>query len=150
MSRTVVVYTGVKGPKGDPGEVRSVNGEIGDVVLAAVDVGADPVGAAAAVTAAHSADTTFIHGIADTGQLLTTATKLDDLATPDDNTDLNASTLRHGLMRKLSGSALEFLNGAGAFTVPAGSGGGSGSGNVDGGSAGSVFGGTEPIDGGVA
>ena len=41
------------------------------------------------------------------------APKLDDLATPDDNTDLNATTTRHGLLRKLSGSADEFLNGEG-------------------------------------
>src|SRR5687768_16158792 len=31
--------------------------------------------------------------------------KLDDLAAPDDNTDLNASASAHGLLRKLSGLA---------------------------------------------
>jgi hypothetical protein len=45
------------------------------------------------------------------------ALKLDDLATPDDNTDLNASTTRHGLLKKLSGTATEFLNGAGNFAA---------------------------------
>jgi hypothetical protein len=39
--------------------------------------------------------------------------KLDDLAAPDDNTDLNASTSAHGLLRKLSNTATEFLDGQG-------------------------------------
>jgi len=41
------------------------------------------------------------------------ALKLDDLAAPDDNTDLNASTTRHGLMPKLDDSAEHFFNGKG-------------------------------------
>ena len=52
------------------------------------------------------------------------AIKLDDLGTPDDNTDLNASILRHGLTPKLSNIATEYLNGLGAWSTPAGSGGG--------------------------
>lgn len=47
------------------------------------------------------------------------ATKLDDLTAPDDNTDLNASTTAHGLLPKLSNVATEFLNGVGAFSTPA-------------------------------
>lgn len=48
--------------------------------------------------------------------------KLDDLATPDDNTDLNASTLRHGLLPKLSGLNTNYLRGDGAWsTLPAAS-----------------------------
>ncbi len=43
------------------------------------------------------------------------AIKLDDLATPDDNTDLNATTGRHGLLRKLSGAATDVLDGTGAW-----------------------------------
>ena len=50
------------------------------------------------------------------------AIKLDDLAAPDDNTDLNASTTAHGLLRKLDNTATNFLNGQGGWTVPAGSG----------------------------
>ena len=49
--------------------------------------------------------------------------KLDDLAAPDDNTDLNASISAHGLLPKLSNVATEFLNGTGAFSTPAGAGG---------------------------
>lgn len=56
------------------------------------------------------------------------ATKLDDWATPDDNTDLNASAARHGLLPKLSGSATDYLDGSGAWSTPAGSGGGGGGG----------------------
>lgn len=43
------------------------------------------------------------------------AIKLDDLSAPDDNTDLNASTTKHGLLKKLSNVATEFLDGTGAF-----------------------------------
>jgi hypothetical protein len=52
------------------------------------------------------------------------AIKLDDLAAPDDNTDLNASTAAHGLVPKLPNDATKYYNGVGAFTVPAGGGGG--------------------------
>jgi len=41
--------------------------------------------------------------------------KLDDLSTPDDNTDLNSSTSRHGLLRKLDGLTTTFLRGDGAW-----------------------------------
>jgi hypothetical protein len=53
--------------------------------------------------------------------------KLDDLKAPDDNTDLNASTTKHGLLPKLSGVSTEFLNGDGDWATPAGGGGGGGS-----------------------
>jgi hypothetical protein len=53
-----------------------------------------------------------------------TRTKLDDLATPDDNRDLNATVLRHGLLPKLSGDVARFLNGLGLWVEPGGSGGG--------------------------
>ncbi len=49
--------------------------------------------------------------------------KLDDCAAPDDNTDLNASAAAHGLLRRLSGTATQYLGGDGNWTVPAGSGG---------------------------
>jgi hypothetical protein len=52
------------------------------------------------------------------------AVKLDDLAAPDDNTDLNASTAQHGLLPKLSGVGTEFMNGLGNWATPAGGGGG--------------------------
>ena len=47
------------------------------------------------------------------------AIKLDDFSTPDDNTDLNSTTSWHGLLKKLSGSATEYLNGAGNWSTPA-------------------------------
>lgn len=46
------------------------------------------------------------------------AVKLDDLAAPDDNTDLNATTSVHGLLRKLSNSSNQFLDGQGNWSVP--------------------------------
>ncbi|RLI87987.1 MAG: hypothetical protein DRP01_00105 [Archaeoglobales archaeon] len=50
------------------------------------------------------------------------AVKLDDLATPDDNTDLDSSTSRHGLLPKLGGGTSDFLRADGTWVVPAGSG----------------------------
>ena len=47
--------------------------------------------------------------------------KIDDLAAGDDNTDLNASTARHGLCPKLSGDSSQFLRGDGIFATPTGS-----------------------------
>ena len=41
--------------------------------------------------------------------------KLDDLASPDDNTDLNVSTLKHGLTPKPPNDATKFLDGVGAY-----------------------------------
>lgn len=41
--------------------------------------------------------------------------KLDDLATPDDNTDLNASVSRHGLLLKLTGSTSTYLRADGTW-----------------------------------
>ena len=52
------------------------------------------------------------------------AIKLDDLAAPDDNTDLNVSTSAHGLAPKLPNDATQYLDGTGSYSVPAGGGGG--------------------------
>ena len=52
------------------------------------------------------------------------AIKLDDLAAPDDNTDLNASTSAHGLLKKLDGNAAHYMDGSGNWSTPAGGGGG--------------------------
>lgn len=46
------------------------------------------------------------------------AIKLDDLAATDDNTDLNVSTAKHGLMSKLPGGTSTFYRGDGAFAAP--------------------------------
>jgi len=48
------------------------------------------------------------------------AIKLDNLATPDDNTDLNVSITAHGLTPKLSNVLTQFLNGQGGWTAPVG------------------------------
>lgn len=41
--------------------------------------------------------------------------RLDDLAEPEDNVDLDANTLRHGLLPKLSGNGSDVLKGDGTF-----------------------------------
>jgi hypothetical protein len=45
------------------------------------------------------------------------AIKLDDFATPDDNTDLNATTTHHGLLPKLSNNTRQFLRGDGTWAT---------------------------------
>jgi len=46
------------------------------------------------------------------------AIKLDDLATPDDNTDLDATSSRHGLLPKLNNDGYYYLDGTGNWTIP--------------------------------
>jgi hypothetical protein len=46
------------------------------------------------------------------------AIKLDDLATPDDNTDLDATTSIHGLLPKLGGGTSNFLRADGSWAAP--------------------------------
>lgn len=45
-------------------------------------------------------------------------TKLDDLAAPDNNTDLNATAAAHGLCPRLSGTASDLLKGDGSWGTP--------------------------------
>lgn len=52
------------------------------------------------------------------------AIKLDDLAAPDDNTDLDATTSAHGLLPKLGGGSTNFLRADGTWATPPGTGGG--------------------------
>ena len=44
--------------------------------------------------------------------------KLDDLAAPDDNTDLDVSTSAHGLCPKAPNDSSVFLDGTGAWSTP--------------------------------
>jgi len=50
----------------------------------------------------------------------TDAIKLDDLAAPDDNTDLNASISKHGLLPKLGGGTTNYLRADGSWATPPG------------------------------
>ena len=50
-----------------------------------------------------------------------TTFKIDDLAAGDDNTDLDASTARHGLCPKFPNDGTKFLRGDGQFATPDGS-----------------------------
>lgn len=62
-----------------------------------------------------------------TGAFIATSianTKLDDLAAPDDNTDLDATTSAHGLLPKLGGGTTDFLRADGAWAAPPGASGG--------------------------
>lgn len=68
------------------------------------------------------ADVTDATNVAAAGALMAVP-KLDDCAAPDINTDLDASSTKHGLCPKGSGVATEFLNGNLGFSTPAGGGG---------------------------
>lgn len=48
------------------------------------------------------------------------AIKLDDLAAPDDNTDLDSTTSLHGLLPKLGGGSSNFLRADGTWAAPPG------------------------------
>jgi hypothetical protein len=61
-------------------------------------------------------DTTGTHTI--NLDFVSTGVKLDDLGTPDDNTNLNASTSAHGLLPKLGGSTTTYLAGDGTWGTP--------------------------------
>jgi hypothetical protein len=79
----------------------------------ALNTGKEEVGVAATDVATHSALTTGVHGVgagtvAKTSDI--TATKLDDFATPDNNTDLNANTTNHGLLLQATAPAAGLLN----------------------------------------
>lgn len=73
----------------------------------------------AAMVAGHKDLTTGVHGvgagtIAKTSDI--TATKLDDFAAPDDNTDLDASAAKHGLMPKADSVKLAAIEAAADVT----------------------------------
>jgi hypothetical protein len=61
----------------------------------------------------HSHATRHVSGGAD-------PIKLDDLATPDDNTDLNVSTTAHGLCPKAPNNTTKFLRGDASWATPTG------------------------------
>lgn len=61
-------------------------------------------------------DSAYVKATAVTTQI--TGTKIDDLTQGDDNTDLNASTSRHGLLPKLPGGTTNFFREDGTFAAP--------------------------------
>jgi hypothetical protein len=73
----------------------------------------------AAVTVSDSSTVDLtLAGQALSAAVIPAGIKLDDLGTPDDNTDLNASISRHGLLRKLSNDQYTWLDGQGGWTAP--------------------------------
>jgi hypothetical protein len=102
-----------------------------ETILGAGDVGAidsmtektTPVSAdlliVADSAASYARKKVQIGNLSAAGYALTTR-KLDDFGTPDDNTDLNATTTYHGLLPKLNNSATQFLNGQGSWATPSG------------------------------
>lgn len=81
--------------------------------------------AAIAVSDTSTIDLTLSAGTL-SGAVIPGGIKLDDLATPDNNTDLNATTGRHGLLLALGGGTTNFLRADGSWAEPPGSSGGGG------------------------
>lgn len=79
-----------------------------------IDTTAGLVAATYHLTTSAEADSGLLGAktIVDTVKL----TKLDDFATPDDNTDLNASTTYHGLLPKLDNDDTHYLDGQGNWS----------------------------------
>jgi hypothetical protein len=103
----------------------------------------DPMGAAISEVANHNSLTLDVHGISDTSQLLDNA----DIGTTVQAWDTQLDSIA---ALTYAGNALKVIqvnSGATAFELAAVSGGGSG--NLDGGSFSSTYGGTTPIDGGT-
>ncbi len=96
-----LVITGTPATPPVPPDITS-----GDILLAIVDVAAN--------------ETTITN--AEITDCIVEITKLDELAAPSDNTNLNASTSVHGLLKKLNNSATQFMNGQGNWVTPAGAG----------------------------
>jgi len=88
--------------------------EIGDTGLADTDIVTVLKGGTTWMKALMTRFWTYIMGKLSTF-------KIDDLAAGEDNTDLDANTVRHGLCPKMSGDTTQFLRGDGAFATPEGS-----------------------------
>lgn len=103
LSGEIAVGTTPGGELGNTWASPTVDASHSGSTHAATQAAAEATASSALAT--HEADTTSAH-------------KLDDLAAPDDNTDLNATTTAHGLLKKLSNVATEFMNGVGAWSTP--------------------------------
>ncbi len=108
---------------GGGGAVDSVNGETGAVVLDAADVGADPSGTAATAVTVHTADTTAVHGIADTSALVVTSdARLSDARTPTAHThpaaDIASGTVATARLGSGTADATTFLRGDQTWAEP--------------------------------
>jgi hypothetical protein len=118
-------------------DIGATGDEWEDVYLAGQMIDADENAVSVADIAGHIAETTEAHGgiVASTDARLTNARtpiahasthqsggtdaiKLDDLAAPDDNTDLNASISKHGLLPKLGGGTTNYLRADGSWATP--------------------------------
>ena len=107
-------------------EALAITGGTG-ITTAATGNAVNIVGHAEAHTVVSHSDTTATGAELDTltdgsttALHVHAARKLDDLATPDDNTDLDSSTSEHGLLRKLDNSTTNFLRGDGTWAAAGG------------------------------
>jgi hypothetical protein len=96
---------------------RIFGGTAAEGIVAVAPLMIDPVEDVPARQLRFSLDTSALSSDLG-GPFLPDPTKLDDLAAPDDNTDLDVSITAHGLTPKLPNDSTKFLNGVGAYAVP--------------------------------
>lgn len=99
-----------------PGDVEVTSADITDFEEAVSDLVSTTIEPSPGITMEYDDETDTLSLGVDLTQF-----KLDDFAAPDDNTDLDASTSKHGLMKKFPGGTTAFLRADGSFAVPAGS-----------------------------
>jgi hypothetical protein len=79
-----------------------------------------------ALTVTTNANLTGIVTSVGNATKITAASVSEALLLTTDNTDLNASTTKHGFLKKLDNTATNYMDGTGNWSVPAGAAGGSG------------------------
>lgn len=99
------------------GDHTHVNTDVTDFDEAAQDAVGGVLADTATIDFTYTDETPEI-----TADVIPGGIKLDDLGTPDDNTDLNVSITAHGLVPKAPNVAGQYLNGTGAWATPAGAG----------------------------
>lgn len=117
MRATVAQLIAIIDSQGGASPVDSVNGMTGDVVLTAADIGSISVSQAMVMLAAHNADAAAHGGVQ--------AAFAAHLHAGGTEHPLATNALA-GFMPALPNDPTKFLNGQGAFTVPAGGGGSAG------------------------
>ena len=92
-------------------------------VISGLTESTDPVGDSDYLVGYDASGAEVIKMLIDNLPYAASTVALDELAAPSDSTSLNSSTDAHGLLLKLDGTATNYLNGTGAWSVPAGGGG---------------------------
>lgn len=124
-SSTVIVTEVDNAPSVTVGTIKFPNGSVTDSGGGVATV-AFPATHDAVTISGTSSIALQLSGQELSAYILPAGVKLDDWASPDDNTDLNATTGSHGLLPKLAGGTTKFLRSDGTWQTITGTSGGSG------------------------